>query len=136
MVFLAYFGGNILNGVKLINMPMLWVLRNNIDTNNDYLPVLGGCPDHRVRIGGFRFGFEGPNPKPGLGSEIVWNRKYKGFATGWELTLGSDLDKTRNRLEGWFQIDIRIQTRLKYFLKIQFQFFIDYFLHFDDFWGF
>lgn len=59
MVFLAYFGGNILNGVKLINMPMLWVLQNNIDKKNDYLPVLGGCPDHhRVRIGGF--GFEGP----------------------------------------------------------------------------
>lgn len=47
-------------------MAMLGVLRNNIDKNNDYLPVLGGCPDHRVRIGGFRFGFEGPNPKPGV----------------------------------------------------------------------
>lgn len=60
-------------------MAMLGVLRNNIDKNNDYLLVLGGCPDHRVRIGGFRFGFEGPNPKPGLGSEISWNRKYKRF---------------------------------------------------------
>jgi len=60
MVFVAYFGGNILNGVKLINMLMLWVLRNNIDKNNDYLPELGGCPDHRERISGFSFGFEGP----------------------------------------------------------------------------
>jgi hypothetical protein len=62
MVFLAYFGGNILNGVKLINML-----------------VLG------VRIGGFSFGFEGPTlPNRGLGYEISWNYKYKGFAPwGW-----------------------------------------------------
>lgn len=67
--------------------------------------MLGGCPDHRVRIGGFRFGFEGPNPKPGVSVlKSAGTGSIKGFATGWELTLGSDLDKTGNRLEGWFQL--------------------------------
>ncbi len=98
-------------------MPILWVLGNNIDKNNDYLSVLGGCLDHWVRIGGFSFGFEGP----------TWNRvsvlKLAGTGSIMVLQLGGNwpsvvtLSITRNRLEGWFQIDIRIQTRLKYWKK-------------------
>jgi hypothetical protein len=45
------------------------------------------------------------------------------------------LTVTRNRLEGWFQIDIKNPNQIEILENIRFLFFIDYFLHFDDFWG-